>query len=159
MAPSKKKRNQSKSKPSSSKRRKIVETAPEAPNQSEKTVPQPTVPLQAQPVSPVDSLSSNVSFKLHQRLERYDDLEPSGIIVDVEPPDHVKEYAYSTVLGSKKLRMVEQSKVVEAFMAKIAELSRRNSMKHEWVGLIHNAILHMNLENRVAFRTVEDKGM
>ncbi|PYH33246.1 uncharacterized protein BO87DRAFT_397796 [Aspergillus neoniger CBS 115656] len=157
MAPSKKKRNQSKSKPSSSKRRKIVETAPETPNQSEKTVPQPTVPLQAQPVSPVDSLSSNVSFKLHQRLERYDDLEPSGIIVDVEPPDDIKEYAYSTVLGSKKLRMVEQSKVVEAFMAKIAELSRRNNMKHEWVGLIHNAILHMNLENREAFRTVEDK--
>ncbi|GLA83214.1 hypothetical protein AtubIFM56815_007406 [Aspergillus tubingensis] len=159
MAPSKKKRNQPKSNPSSSKRHKIVETAPEAPDQSEKTVPQPTVPLQAQPVSPVDSLSSDVSFKLHQRLERYDDLEPSGIIVDVEPPDHVKEYAYSTVLGSKKLRMVDQSKVVDAFMAKIAELSRRNNMKHEWVGLIHNAILHMNLENREAFRTVEDKDL
>ncbi|XRM37897.1 hypothetical protein ABZX51_001344 [Aspergillus tubingensis] len=157
MAPSKKKRNQPKSNPSSSKRHKIVETAPEAPDQSEKSVPQPTVPLQAQPVSPVDSLSSDVSFKLHQRLERYDDLEPSGIIVDVEPPDHVKEYAYSTVLGSKKLRTVDQSKVVDAFMAKIAELSRRNNMKHEWVGLIHNAILHMNLENREAFRTVEDK--
>ncbi|GAA85570.1 similar to An07g09782 [Aspergillus luchuensis IFO 4308] len=157
MASSKKKRNQSKSKPSSSKRRKVVETAPEAPDQSEEAVPQPTVSFQAQPVSPVDSLSSNVSFKLHQRLERFDDLEPSGIIVDVKPPDDIKEYADSTVLGSKKLRMVEQSKVVEAFMAKIAELSRRNNMKHEWVGLIHNAILHMNLENRVAFRTVEDK--
>ncbi|GLB09056.1 hypothetical protein AtubIFM57258_004967 [Aspergillus tubingensis] len=159
MASSKKKRNQSKSKPSSSKRRKVVKTASVAPDQSEEAVPQPTFSLQTQPVSPVDSLSSNISFKLHQRLERYDDLEPSGIIVDVEPPDDVKEYAYSTVLGSKKLRMVEQSKVVEAFMAKIAELSRRNNMKHEWVGLIHNAILHMNLENREAFRTVEDKDL
>lgn len=159
MAPSnKQKRGHPKSKPSSSKRRKTAKAGPEAPDQSEEADPQSTIPSQAQPASPVHSSSSDLSYKIYDGLDRYGDLEPSGIIVDVELPADIKEYADITVLSISRLRNAEQGGI-ESFQEQIAEVNSRRSMHHEWVGLIHKAILRLKLENSISFTTVEDKGM
>ncbi|KAI2891052.1 hypothetical protein CBS63078_9686 [Aspergillus niger] len=159
MAPSnKQKRGHPKSKPSSSKRRKTAKAGPEAPDQSEEADPQSTIPSQAQPASPVHSSSSDLSYKIYDGLDRYGDLEPSGIIVDVELPADIKEYADITVLSISRLRNAEQGGI-ESFQEQIAEVNSRRSMHHEWVGLIHKAILRLKLENSISFTTVEDKDL
>ncbi|GKZ22755.1 hypothetical protein AbraCBS73388_008925 [Aspergillus brasiliensis] len=165
----KKKRGHPTSEPSSSKRRKATETAPEAPGQSEEdqpeqitpseAQPQPTTPSQAQSLISRGSSTTDLPFRRRDDpddLNRYEDLKQSIIMVDVELPDDIKKYV-TKILGSMKIREAGQSKVEDSFTEQITKINCRDSKKHEWVGAIHNAILGLKLENKAAITTVEDQ--